>query len=157
MQPWASGVKIPYNASFTAAQYERIKRGHVPTEMEDKWYIYYGEPHLWFVRSWTGLRVFRKGGAGRERWKRQEIWREQRGRQGQSTQELGKGAEGEWGILGTVVPEGVVEDRGVATGMRTGVVVDRHTMIGAMIKASTEAMDMHMDMLIVLDEETMQQ
>lgn len=73
MQPWASGVKISYNACFTAAQYECIKRGHVPMEMEDKWYVYYEEPHLWFVRSWTGLRVFRvtlrasmegRGGAG---------------------------------------------------------------------------------------------
>ncbi|KAJ9645718.1 hypothetical protein H2199_002758 [Coniosporium tulheliwenetii] len=59
LQRWTSGVPISYNTSFTPTQYERIKRGHVPMEMEDKWYIYYEEPHLWFVRSWTGLRVFR--------------------------------------------------------------------------------------------------
>jgi len=27
--------------------------------MEDKWFIYYGEPHLFLHRSWTGQLVYR--------------------------------------------------------------------------------------------------
>ena len=36
----------------------QIKKGVVPEQMEDKWFIYYSESCLHFVRNWTGFTVF---------------------------------------------------------------------------------------------------
>ena len=36
-----------------------LKTGLVPKEMEDKWFIYYEHPRLFFHRSWTGQPVYR--------------------------------------------------------------------------------------------------
>lgn len=40
-------------------QFDRLKNGLVPKEMEDKWFIYYERPYLFFHRSWTGQPVYR--------------------------------------------------------------------------------------------------
>ena len=37
---------------------ELIKKGVVPEQMEDKWFIYYSNSHLHFHRSWTGFTVY---------------------------------------------------------------------------------------------------
>jgi hypothetical protein len=44
--------------SYTHAEFEEIKRGMIPGEMEDKWFIFFEEPWLYFHRSWTGLGVY---------------------------------------------------------------------------------------------------
>ena len=36
----------------------QIKKGVVPEQMEDKWFIYYSDSCLHFVRSWTGFTVY---------------------------------------------------------------------------------------------------
>lgn len=54
-----SGEPIPYRDCFSPAEFRRIHTGSVPKEMEDKWFIYYKTPYLYFHRSWTGLPVFR--------------------------------------------------------------------------------------------------
>ena len=36
----------------------QIKQGIVPEEMEDKWFIYYANSCLHFIRSWTGFTVY---------------------------------------------------------------------------------------------------
>lgn len=36
----------------------QIKKGVIPEQMEDKWFIYYSESCLHFVRSWTGFTVY---------------------------------------------------------------------------------------------------
>jgi hypothetical protein len=43
---------------YTFDEFERIKRGLIPREMEDKWFIFYEEPWLYFHRSWTGACVY---------------------------------------------------------------------------------------------------
>jgi hypothetical protein len=53
------GVEVPYRSAFSAREFERIKRGLIPKDMEDKWFIYYEAPHLFLHRSWTGQGVYR--------------------------------------------------------------------------------------------------
>ena len=43
---------------YTAVEFDRIKLGRVPREMEDKWFVFYEEPWLHFHRSWTGFGVY---------------------------------------------------------------------------------------------------
>jgi hypothetical protein len=57
--PFGEGVLLPYTANFDAAQTERLMHGLIPKEMEDKWFIFYERPHLFFHRSWTGQPVYR--------------------------------------------------------------------------------------------------
>jgi hypothetical protein len=57
-EPFTSGVSIPYKAVFSEKQFARLKIGLVPKRMEDKWFIYYEEPHLFLHRSWTGQPVY---------------------------------------------------------------------------------------------------
>jgi len=59
LEPFTGGVGIPYKAVFSEEQFARLKLGLVPRQMEDKWFIYYEEPHLFFHRSWTGQPVYR--------------------------------------------------------------------------------------------------
>lgn len=57
--PFNSGVPVPCSLSFPLDDFERIQSGLVPREMEDKWFIYYDAPFLFFHRSWTGQPVYR--------------------------------------------------------------------------------------------------
>lgn len=58
-EPFGEGVSLPYHAIFTDEQFARLKQGLIPRAMEDKWFIYYEEPYLFFHRSWTGKPVYR--------------------------------------------------------------------------------------------------
>ena len=57
--PLKEGVPIPYHAAFDNEQFLRLKEGVIPKQMEDRWFIYYDEPHLFLHRSWTGQPVYR--------------------------------------------------------------------------------------------------
>ena len=50
---------IPYRATFSVAEYAAIRRGLVPEEMEDKWFIFCEDEVLYLHRSWTGHCVYR--------------------------------------------------------------------------------------------------
>jgi hypothetical protein len=58
-EPFVTGRKIPYRAIFSDLEFSVLRKGLVPAAMEDKWFIYYDEPYLFFHRSWTGLAVYR--------------------------------------------------------------------------------------------------
>ena len=45
-------------AFITQEEMVLIKKGFVPQQMEQKWFIYYSDSHLYFVRSWTGFTVY---------------------------------------------------------------------------------------------------
>ena len=47
-------VAVDFTASCTKEEFQRIRRGLIPREMEDKWFIFYEEPWLYLHRSWTG-------------------------------------------------------------------------------------------------------
>jgi len=49
---------IRLNHFFTAEEMQRICRGVVPEQMEDKWFIYWKADSLYFHRSWTGVCVY---------------------------------------------------------------------------------------------------
>ncbi|GJD40140.1 hypothetical protein [Methylobacterium bullatum] len=57
--PFGETASIPYRASFSDADFERIARGLVPKAMEDKWFAYLNGPVLCFHRSWTGQAAYR--------------------------------------------------------------------------------------------------
>jgi hypothetical protein len=58
-EPFKEGVALPYQAIFDTEEFDRLKMGLIPRQMEDKWFIYYEEPHLFLHRSWTGQSVYR--------------------------------------------------------------------------------------------------
>lgn len=58
-EPFREGVPLPYQAVFSSEEFARLKTGLVPQSMEDKWFVYYEEPHLFIHRSWTGQPVYR--------------------------------------------------------------------------------------------------
>ncbi len=57
--PFSAGDSILYVRVFDTEQFGCLKIGLIPQQMEDKWFIYYEEPHLYFHRSWTGQPVYR--------------------------------------------------------------------------------------------------
>jgi hypothetical protein len=57
--PFKEGVPVAYQPSFNREQFARLRDGLIPRDMEDKWFIYYEEPHLFLHRSWTGQPVYR--------------------------------------------------------------------------------------------------
>jgi len=56
--PRATSV-LEYAAEFTPEEFERISRGLIPQEMEDKWFIYLEGDVLNFHRSWSGTCIYR--------------------------------------------------------------------------------------------------
>lgn len=43
---------------FSDADGERLRRGHIPSNMEDKWFIFFEDGWLYLHRSWTGHCIF---------------------------------------------------------------------------------------------------
>ena len=50
---------LPYHATFSQEEYATIRRGLIPEEMEDKWFVFWESESLFFHRSWTGHCVYR--------------------------------------------------------------------------------------------------
>jgi hypothetical protein len=49
---------LPYARTFSRAEYDRLQRGLVPDQMEDKWFIFFEDSWLFFHRSWTGTCIY---------------------------------------------------------------------------------------------------
>jgi len=58
-EPFTEGVPLSFRADFGSEELSRIEAGLIPKEMEDKWFVFYEAPHLFFHRSWTGQPVYR--------------------------------------------------------------------------------------------------
>jgi len=43
---------------FTDAEITRLKKGHCPVEMEDRWFYYFEDGKVYFHRSWTGSCIY---------------------------------------------------------------------------------------------------
>lgn len=55
-------LRLRWERTFTDDEYARLRLGHIPREMEDRWFIYM-EPcgdhdDLYFHRSWTGYCIY---------------------------------------------------------------------------------------------------
>ena len=49
---------LEMDIAYTAWEMARIRRGLIPHEMEDKWFIFYEGQTLHVHRSWTGFCIF---------------------------------------------------------------------------------------------------
>ena len=54
----AKRTPIPLDRIFLPQEMQRIRRGLVPEQMEDKWFIYWKDNTLYFHRSWTGYCIY---------------------------------------------------------------------------------------------------
>ena len=50
--------KLPFREIYVDSDIEKIKYGYIPKDMEDKWFIYFDDNHLYLHRSWTGYCIF---------------------------------------------------------------------------------------------------
>jgi len=44
--------------THTPAEFARITAGFIPQEMDDKWFVFFEAPWLYFHRSWTGFCIY---------------------------------------------------------------------------------------------------
>lgn len=58
-EAFGEGLPLPFTATYDASEFSRIAAGLVPLAMEDKWFVFYVAPHVFFHRSWTGKPVYR--------------------------------------------------------------------------------------------------
>ncbi|MEI9895594.1 MAG: hypothetical protein WDN28_17315 [Chthoniobacter sp.] len=51
-------VDLGFTDAYTGGEFGRMRKGVIPREMEDKWFVFYEEPWLYFHRSWTGACIY---------------------------------------------------------------------------------------------------
>lgn len=49
---------ISLDRTYAPSEFARLKEGHIPKGMEDKWFAYYEEPFLYLHRSWSGFCIY---------------------------------------------------------------------------------------------------
>lgn len=50
---------FPLEMDLTAGELALLRQGHIPQEMEDKWFLFFEEGVLYACRSWTGFCIYR--------------------------------------------------------------------------------------------------
>ncbi len=50
--------RLEIELEYNSAEIEKIKKGFIPRQMEDKWFIFYEKNILYFHRSWTGYCIY---------------------------------------------------------------------------------------------------
>lgn len=48
-----SRAKLNYNRSFNTSEFEKIQNGFITKGIDDRWYIFYENWQIFFLRSWT--------------------------------------------------------------------------------------------------------
>jgi 8-oxo-dGTP diphosphatase len=51
-------IVVDLDITFNEEEMTVIKKGIIPSAMEDKWFIYYEDNKLFFHRSWTGYCIY---------------------------------------------------------------------------------------------------
>ena len=51
-------ITIRLDRTFSPLEMKHIRRGFVPGQMEDKWFIYWKDDTLFFHKSWTGTCIY---------------------------------------------------------------------------------------------------
>jgi putative phosphoesterase len=66
---------LPFTRDFSATEYERLRRGLIPRDMDDHWFVYLEDDWLYWHRSWTGFCIFqvRLEPVGGD-WRAVEVW-----------------------------------------------------------------------------------
>ncbi|HZY38561.1 MAG TPA: hypothetical protein VFE53_18005 [Mucilaginibacter sp.] len=52
-------VKFNFYRILTRQELEKIKIGHIPVDMDDRWIVYFEDPWIYFHRSWTGIGIYK--------------------------------------------------------------------------------------------------
>lgn len=60
-EPIDNPKRIEISLRFTDEQFLKLKRGLIPQQMEDKWFIFFENGWLYFHRSWTGFGHYKAG------------------------------------------------------------------------------------------------
>ncbi|OYE00476.1 hypothetical protein [Nostoc sp. 'Peltigera membranacea cyanobiont' 232] len=55
----SASTKIALEKLYSQEEFDRITAGVIPEQMEDKWFIFYEAPWIYFHRSWTGFCIFK--------------------------------------------------------------------------------------------------
>ena len=58
-EPIKNPKRVEIGLHFTNDQYEKLIRGIIPHQMEDKWFVFYEDKWLYFHRSWTGYGIYK--------------------------------------------------------------------------------------------------
>jgi len=72
-----SETKAPlgFSGRYSGADFTKIRAGYFIKDMDEKWFIYYEEPWLYFHRSWTGICIYQIHFASDgEGWNAVESW-----------------------------------------------------------------------------------
>lgn len=51
------GLRVQH--SYSLEEFDQLKLGFEPQAMEDRWFVYFESPWLYFHRSWTGHCIYR--------------------------------------------------------------------------------------------------
>jgi hypothetical protein len=54
----ADAEKLDLALRFSREDFERLRFGFIPRDMDDRWFMFFEEPWLHIHRSWTGTWVF---------------------------------------------------------------------------------------------------
>lgn len=54
----AAKKQLSLPRTFTREEYRQITFGHIPKEMEDKWFVFFENDKIYFHRSWTGFCIY---------------------------------------------------------------------------------------------------
>lgn len=58
-KPIKDAITIPQNFFLNKKQMDIVQYGHIPDAMEDHWFMYTDENSINYIRSWTGIAIFR--------------------------------------------------------------------------------------------------
>src|ERR1700692_4550307 len=51
-------AEFPLDLRLTIEEFERIKQGYIPEDMDDRWFLFYEDGWLYIHRSWTGFCIY---------------------------------------------------------------------------------------------------
>lgn len=51
-------IKFKIKRKFSEEDVKRLKKGHCPMEMEDRWFYYYEDGKVYYHRSWSGNCIY---------------------------------------------------------------------------------------------------
>ena len=49
---------FPLEMDLTPQEFARLRQGHIPREMEDKWFRFFEDGVFYIFRSWTGFCIY---------------------------------------------------------------------------------------------------
>jgi hypothetical protein len=54
----AARERIELHRRFSREEYERLVRGHIPENQDDRWFVYVEDDVVYVHRGWTGFCIF---------------------------------------------------------------------------------------------------